>query len=226
MTRDMIDCTHDGFPAALPEILTMAAGDVVALYDTGSPDIAATSADVREIPSRLHVVMIDQGFTGSPNPSATIRDCENGAWSLGAATHTANWHVDRPTLYLGYPDTAQMAYNAGWRYDVWLVHPSDMPPTSPPVVPPGLNVVAVQWGFSEFDRSVVFDPTWPLKGGDPVGNPVPPTTVPSVHLQPDWRWCHKCQTLFYGPGMAQSVCPAGGQHNGDGSYQYPLVGIS
>jgi hypothetical protein len=30
--------------------------------------------------------------------------------------------------------------------------------------------------------------------------------------QDDWRWCNKCQGLFYGPGVATSHCPAGGTH--------------
>lgn len=225
MTRNMIDTTHDGFAIASIEIDKLLPGDIVALYDTGSPDIMATPADIRQIPPQLHIVMIDQGFTGSPNPTATVRDCEKGAWSLGSAVVTVNWHVTRPTLYLGFPDTVQMAHDAGWRGDVWLVHPSNLPPTSPPAVPPGLNVVAVQWGFGrpEFDRSVVFDPTWPLKGGDPVTTP--PPVAPKAEIQQNWHWCHKCQGLFYGPNQAKSVCPAGETHDGSNSFNYPLVGI-
>jgi hypothetical protein len=30
--------------------------------------------------------------------------------------------------------------------------------------------------------------------------------------QGDWRWCSKCQGLFYGGGVATSRCPAGGRH--------------
>lgn len=35
--------------------------------------------------------------------------------------------------------------------------------------------------------------------------------------QPGWCWCEKCRVLFYGPGTANSSCPAGGQHNASGS---------
>lgn len=225
MTRNMIDTTHDGFPVALAEIRKLAPGDAVALYDTGSPDIAATPTDIRQIPAQLHVVMIDQGFTGSPNPAATVRDCEKGAWPLGSAVVTVNWHATRPTLYLGFPDTVQMAHDAGWRGDVWIVVPSKVPPASPPTVPPGLNVVAVQWGFSspDFDRSVIFDPTWPLKGGDPVTTP--PPVQKTVRVQQNWRWCSKCQGLFQGDSAKKSVCPAGGEHDGSNSFEYILTGL-
>lgn len=186
MTRVMIDVTHKGFPAALRVIDLLPAGDIVALYDTGSPDIAATPGDIAQIPKTLHTVFIDQGFTHSPNFNATVRDCENGAWSIPRAVNKTGWNVPRPTLYLGFPDTAQAAFNAGWRGDVWLVRPSSVPPTSPPIVPKGLNVVAVQWQFgTAFDRSVVFDATWPgVKM--PTATPKPP---PGQWTNPGfWEW--------------------------------------
>ena len=30
--------------------------------------------------------------------------------------------------------------------------------------------------------------------------------------QPEWRWCDRCQGLFYGPEVANSACPACGTH--------------
>jgi hypothetical protein len=30
--------------------------------------------------------------------------------------------------------------------------------------------------------------------------------------QTDWRWCNKCQGLYFGGGVASSQCPAGGAH--------------
>jgi hypothetical protein len=40
------------------------------------------------------------------------------------------------------------------------------------------------------------------------------------HIQSGWAWCHECQGLFYEPFQPQSVCPAGGRHNGSESYNY------
>jgi hypothetical protein len=42
--------------------------------------------------------------------------------------------------------------------------------------------------------------------------------------QSDWRWCNKCQGLFYGGGVANSRCPAGGTHSDpalSGNYSLP-----
>ena len=43
--------------------------------------------------------------------------------------------------------------------------------------------------------------------------------------QEGWRWCNKCQGLFFGPEVAASSCPAGGTHappEQTGSYDYQL----
>jgi len=41
--------------------------------------------------------------------------------------------------------------------------------------------------------------------------------------QHGWRWCSKCQGLFYGPATAQSHCPAIGAHDGSSSGDYSIV---
>jgi Matrixin len=40
--------------------------------------------------------------------------------------------------------------------------------------------------------------------------------------QPEWRWCHRCQGLFFG-GNAGPKCPAGGAHEKVGSGNYQLA---
>ncbi len=158
--RDMGDTTHSNIAR-----LTARRGDldIVAGYSTGSPDIRWTAADWDLFAGIPHV-RIDQGYTGSPDMTATVRDCETGAWQLAKAVNRTGWNVPRPTLYLGSPDTAQMAHDAGWRGDVWIARPSPTPPTAPPQVPDGINVVAVQWAFNgTYDWSAVFDPYWPAK---------------------------------------------------------------
>ena len=46
----------------------------------------------------------------------------------------------------------------------------------------------------------------------------------SLSSQDGWRWCSKCQGLFYGPQQASTACPAGGQHIiGAGSFDYDLI---
>jgi hypothetical protein len=41
--------------------------------------------------------------------------------------------------------------------------------------------------------------------------------------QNSWRWCNKCQGLWFGPHQAASTCPEGGTHSLTGSGNYSLV---
>ena len=47
----------------------------------------------------------------------------------------------------------------------------------------------------------------------------------SADLQKGWRWCKKCQSLFFSEGST-SICPAGSQHDGSESAFYVLDFIS
>lgn len=40
--------------------------------------------------------------------------------------------------------------------------------------------------------------------------------------QNNWRWCHKCQGLFFAGGPTYGVCAAGGTHDLAGSSNYNL----
>jgi hypothetical protein len=46
--------------------------------------------------------------------------------------------------------------------------------------------------------------------------------VSASDIQPNWRWCGKCEGLFYGGHQSTSNCPTGGTHDGSGSYDYHL----
>lgn len=57
---------------------------------------------------------------------------------------------------------------------------------------------------------------------------LPHNAAPSPAMQPDWRWCDKCQGLFFGGGQATSKCPTGGTHaavqdSGSGNYSLPHI---
>lgn len=41
--------------------------------------------------------------------------------------------------------------------------------------------------------------------------------------QPSWKWCNKCQCMFYTGGSSMGVCQAGGAHDATGSNDYTLV---
>lgn len=148
------DATHDNV-ASIP-----ANAEVVMGYDTGSPFIKWTAADWSRFatPRKVH---IDQGFGGTPVPTATVRDVETGAWTPEAAIlEVRNWNAGRRTIYCNQ-STLPRVLALGWRGDLWLAIPSNLAPVKPPQVP-NCTVVAVQFGFDgTHDRSVVFDPYWP-----------------------------------------------------------------
>jgi len=41
--------------------------------------------------------------------------------------------------------------------------------------------------------------------------------------QSNWRWCHKCEGMYFGGSPTQGVCAAGGTHDHTGSGDYKLV---
>lgn len=61
-------------------------------------------------------------------------------------------------------------------------------------------------------------PFWNVKGV-----PVTPVPVVQTAAQSGWRFCDKCQGLFYGQGEPLSHCPAGGTHDGSKSGNYVLI---
>ena len=44
-----------------------------------------------------------------------------------------------------------------------------------------------------------------------------------AYAQDNWRWCSKCQGLFFAGSPTKGVCPAGGQHSLEGSGNYRLM---
>lgn len=133
---------------------------VVMGYDTGTPGVRWTSLDWKRFP-KARKVHIDQGFTGSPVLSATVRDVEPGAWSARTAVQDSRgWNPARPTIYCDQADLPAVLA-AGWKGDLWLAILTSRPPVMPPVIP-GCTVVAVQYRFGIlYDTSAVFDDYWP-----------------------------------------------------------------
>ena len=192
MTRTMADAISANYGSLPPLADAIRAG-----YVTGSPDIQWTAAQLATA-----TVTIDQGFTGSPVASATVRDVEAGAWTPVAAVNLTGWTAARPTIYCNQ-NTLPSVLAAGWRGDLWLAIITPQPPGSPPVVP-GCTVVAIQYAQAvgaAYDLSVVFDDTWP--NGDPMA---------LVMAQSGWGTCQKCGALWATFTTSGNVCPAGGQH--------------
>jgi hypothetical protein len=49
------------------------------------------------------------------------------------------------------------------------------------------------------------------------------TIVNPKLAQPNWRWCNKCQGLFFAGNFTSGTCPAGGGHDSSGSADYALA---
>ena len=45
----------------------------------------------------------------------------------------------------------------------------------------------------------------------------------AFYQQPDWRWCSKCQGLWFAGRPTAGVCPAGNSHSRQGSGNYALL---
>jgi hypothetical protein len=66
-----------------------------------------------------------------------------------------------------------------------------------------------------------------MYGGLAAAVPLLPAMRPAaqaghVSWQPGWRWCRKCQGLWFAGNGAGGACPAGGFHVVNGSYGYQL----
>ena len=46
-------------------------------------------------------------------------------------------------------------------------------------------------------------------------------TWPPDSVQADWRFCQKCQSMFFDGYPTKGICPAGGAHNAKG-YNFVL----
>lgn len=166
--RYMIDCTHANLPS-----VSFAGSQLAAGYVTGSPDVQWTSDDWRYAASLgLTPVTIDQGFTGSPVPTANVRDVESGAWTPQNAVNVAGWTAVRPTIYAARNDMGTVV-SLGWKGDIWLAWPQDIPPSRDQVLAAypqfkPANLVAVQWKFrTGYDESIVYDAYWPSRAPQP-----------------------------------------------------------
>ena len=46
--------------------------------------------------------------------------------------------------------------------------------------------------------------------------------MPPSRAQDNWRWCHKCQGMYFA-GLPGPVCPAGGPHENVGGGDYSMM---
>lgn len=224
----VIDCTGANLAAVDPP-----AGVLMAGYVTGSAGVPWSDAQWAAHPGAIR---IDQSPIDTPadetadmidveTEAATIADVPiwvHGAWTSYRAGRRPGQRT--PTVYVEQSELTPVANAlnaAGITSGVNLFLTEPMPEHAAMDI---LNntggpfpFVGVQYQFqSLFDVSLV-STAWL----DNVSKP-PPAAKPTGGTQTGWRFCSKCQGLFWGPGEAQSICPRGAQHDGSHSHEYTL----
>lgn len=224
----VIDCTGVNLADVNPPVGALMAG-----YVTGSAGVPWTEEQFAAHPGAIR---IDQSPADTPaDETADMIDVEQGAatiadvpiWVHGAWT---SYRAGRrpgqrtPTIYVEESELTPVANAlnaAGITSGVNLFLTEPMPEHAAMDI---LNaaggpfpIVGVQYAFQTlFDVSLV-SVAWL----DNVSK-APVISAPQPGTQTGWRFCHKCQGLFWGPGQAQSICPRGAQHDGTGSHEYTL----
>lgn len=141
-------------------------------------------------------------YASASNITAVVNELISKGITSGVGLWVANWNLTDPQAVADvnnasgpFPVIGVQFANAG-SHDI--------------------SVFSTQW-LQEVSKVSV--PTPPV----PVPPPPPPVSVPFPAFQDKWRYCHKCQGLFFHPGEAGSHCPAGGTHDGSDSYDYVMM---
>lgn len=208
-------------------------GVLMAGYATGLGDVPWTEAQFAAHPGAIR---IDQSPVDTPADetadmidvepnAATIADVPiwvHGAWTSFQAGRRPGQR--KPTAYVEQSELTPVANAlnaAGITSGVNLFLSQPMPEHAAIDLVTNAGgpfpIVGVQYQFgTDYDVSIV-STAWL----DDVSKP-PPASAPKAGTQTGWRFCRKCQGLFWGPGEAQSVCPRGAQHDGSASHEYTL----
>lgn len=232
MTTDnpvtVIDCMGANLGAfPIPADVKMAG------YVTGTDGVPWTPAQFSRYPD---AVRIDQAPLNDPaDETADVYDLEPAAGTtIGVADWVrAAWANYRdgirpgqraPAVYCGMNATTSVVnalLSAGISSGVNLWVAAQMPELNAQHLLASSNgpfpIIGVQYQFNpNYDVSLV-SAAW-LTTVSRV--PAPPKPQPGT--QTGWCFCHKCQGLFYGPGIAESACPRGGGHDNSNSHSYTL----
>lgn len=217
--------------------LSVPPGVLLAGYITGSGDVPWTAEQFAQHPTAIR---IDQAPTDTPadetadmidvEPQAgTIADVPgwvNGAWESYRTGRRPGQRT--PTIYVEESEETPVANElnaAGITSGVNLFLSMPMPEHAAIALLSSAGgpfpLVGVQYQFNTgYDVSLV-STGWlnNVSGAAPEPAPKPGT-------QEGWKFCSKCQGLFFGPGESRSVCPRGAQHDGSQSHTFSLPFIA
>jgi len=206
---------------------------VLAAYVTGSDGVPWTPAQLAKYPN---AVLIDQAPANTPaDELADVLDVEKGAATLDqigpwvtAATHnyvTAARRGQRaPAIYMSVSSVtpvvnALVAAGITKGVNLWVAGPMTAAQAQAELNASGgpFPIIGIQYEFGPDHDVSLMSTDWlnEVSGKTPASAPGPGT-------QAGWKFCQKCQGLFWGPGEARSVCPVGTQHDGSNSHTYSL----
>lgn len=224
----VVDCTGAALSNVAPP-----QGALMAGYTTGSGAVPWTAAQFAAHPGAVRINQSPRG--AAADPTADVFDVEPQAGTIDGIpewVHQA-WTSYRtarrpgqrtPCLYLNTSELtpAANALNAAGitsGVSIWLAAPMSEQAATETLASAGgpFPIIGVQYAFyTGYDVSL-FSAEWlnNISKAAP-GVPAGPGT------QSGWRFCCKCQSLFYGPGQANSFCPMNGRHDGSKSHDYTL----
>ena len=227
-TVDVYDCMGinlGGFPT--PH------GALLAGYLTGSGAVPWTSAQFANHPD---AIKIDQWPVHTPaGTAADWIDVEGQAvpipdvparYDLAVnAYHAGNWPGQRePAIYVEESEETPVAnalIAAGITTPVNFVLTKPMSRQQAQslldMTTGQFPYVGIQYEFNDlYDVSLVSVEWLNTRSSKPRASKPGPGT------QTGWRFCRKCQGLFWGPGQSISHCPVGAEHDGSQSHEYAL----
>jgi hypothetical protein len=209
------------------------AGVLMAAYVTGSAGVPWSAAQLGAHPG---AVLIDQSPIDTPaDELADVIDMEHEAATLedlAPWVHAARLNYDlgarpgqrKPTVYMSRSNVTPVVNTliaAGIVDGVYLWVAEGMTAKQATSELNGAGgpfpIVGIQYQFNELYDVSLFSTQWL----DTVSIKAP-AAPPKPGTQTGWRFCSKCQGLFWGPGEARSMCPRGGQHDGSHSHEYTL----
>lgn len=208
-------------------------GVLMAAYVTGSDGVPWTPAQLAAHPT---AVRIDQSPVNTrADETADIIDVEPHAATV---QNVPQWAIDA-----GY--SFETGARPGQRWRTVYVEESEETPVCNALVAAGIKsgvnlfltkpmpehaaiqllentggpfpYVGIQYEFGELHDTSLVSTAWLNKV-----SARPPASQPGPGTQVGWRFCYKCQGLFWGPGESVSHCPVGAQHDGSRSHEYTL----
>ncbi|HZM78508.1 MAG TPA: hypothetical protein VFC19_22505, partial [Candidatus Limnocylindrales bacterium] len=136
------------------------------------------------------------------------------AWDLTVSASAPPADSDPAVYYSAANDTKHVIYRSadGHLHEIWWVFgtpPAHVDLTVEALAPPAVDRPAAFTIDGPNSQHVIY------RGADNQIHEITWQTslLAGPNTQGDWRWCNKCQGMFWGGNVTTSHCPAGGTHS-------------